>query len=189
MASVFIQDLLSVIDHTLYSIKPTGTNTNTTYNFFDETEQMVGKQRSNLTIPNQLSRNWIKFTVYGIGIRFFNALNVSGLMQFFRDSYYVFKVSDHELKFGHLSEFLHSNAYVYKDYTATEGTTSTTIRTLNWVGEGNGIYNGLLTGLEIVIPSGVSFVFSITCTSDITSMQNVNLGVFLKGKLERAITG
>ncbi|MCS7231683.1 MAG: hypothetical protein RMJ67_06060 [Elusimicrobiota bacterium] len=175
MPSTFIQDMISVSDFTLYSIKQIA-HGGKEYTFFDTTEQQVGKSFSNLTIPNQLSKNWIRFSVYGIAIKIFKVLNLDELYDFYLNSYYSFKVADHELKFGHLSEFLHTNVIITYHYGGTY---------LN--GMGDGAYNGLITGLEIVIPSGVSFVFTIKYEG--SSLDDALVGVFLKGKLERLITG
>ena len=135
MPSTYIQDLLSVIDHTLYSIIDTGSNTNTTYNFFANTISVAGKNRTNLTIANQLPKNWIRFVVYGLGLKVYGAKSLNDLVQFFRDSYYSFKVAEHELKFGHLSEFLHTNAVLISDKTIGADTFQVSFK----VGEGSGI--------------------------------------------------
>lgn len=181
MPSSYIQDLLSVIDHTIYSIVDTTSNTNKEYQFFSDIVSQVGRERTNLTISNQLPKNWLRFTIFGIAIKVYNVVEPSAVLQFFRDSYYSLKVAEHELKFGHLSEFLHTNA-VLSD---TSGTSLVHFK----VGEGVGSYDGLVQGLEIEISAGKSFSFSITCTSDIAEMRNKLIGVFLKGKLERLIAG
>lgn len=177
MPSSFIQDMLSVSDFTIYSIK-TLEQDKKEYTFFDTTEQQVGRKFSNLTIPNQLSKNWVRFFVYGIAIKFLTPLYIRTLIKFYLNSYYSFKVADHELKFGHLSEFLHTNG-VFTDLA----------QDLVYInGIGDGAYNGLITGLEIVIPSGVSFTFTITCETP-QFFSGAFIGVFLKGKLERIIAG
>ncbi len=189
MPTSYLTDILSVVDHTIYSIKTIPTPTNQDIVFFDETEASVGKHKSNLTLANQLSKNWKKFDVYGIGIKFFDLVSAESLVQFFRDSFYSFKISDTELKWGHLSEFFNSNAFVYYEQTSTEGTLSTRIQDLYSSGKGSGFYHGFISGLELSITSGVHFVFTISCKSSIAELQGKSIGVFLKGKLERYITG
>jgi hypothetical protein len=166
-------------DYTLYSLitLPAAINPANGNLFFGDTESAVGRQRTNLTRPNEVPGK-TNFEIFGVRIKFLAPITVvmSSYLTAIRDAYCVLSVNNAERRVYHLSEFLPATIHA-PSFSAAAGD------------------HPIVTHLgqtfdypmdpTVVLQGGVAFTFRIFFVTDVAALGSTVLGVYFNGFLDR----
>lgn len=164
----------------LYSLVtlPAAINAAGGISFFGDTESTVGRQRTNMTRPNEIPGG-TNYEIHGIGIKFTASPTVTftNINTAVRDAWFQLKINNSERLVRHLTEFFPS-ATVNPSFSAAAGD--------NPVVPQVGVSFILPLAIPIPLVGAVNFTSQVFFITDAgTSLGNTVMGMYFDGLIDR----